>query len=162
MATAKKAARDKGVRLHCNDCRGNTLHELPNVARDEGSEVVDGQYGIWWETVHEMFECYGCKSVVVRRTHIFSEWDGPDVQFFPQPASRHKPEWFHWIPNEMRSLLQEIYKFFDANTTALPLMGARSLLDLLIISQKNREILEAALDAGCRLISRGRASGVAD
>jgi len=113
----------------------------------------------------------------MRRTHEFSEWDSPDVRFFPPPVSRHKPEWFDDVPHEMRFLLEEIYNSLDANNTALPLMGARAVLDMLIvdkvgdagtfaekmkalegkgfISEKNREILEVALDAGSAAAHRG-------
>jgi hypothetical protein len=77
----------------------------------------------------------------------------------------------------MRSLLKEVYNSLNADNTALPLMGARALLDMLIvdkvgdvgifaeklkaleskgfISKKNREILEVALDAGSAAAHRG-------
>lgn len=115
--------------------------------------------------------------MVVRRVHMLSEWDEPDIQFFPPPASRQKPKWFYDIPHEMRSLLKEVYNSLNADNTALPLMGARALLDMLIvdkvgdvgifaeklkaleskgfISKKNREILEVALDAGSAAAHRG-------
>lgn len=178
MTAAKgKTAKRNVQRVHCNNCRGNTLHKLLKEARDEGSEQYDEQYDIWWKTLHQMFECCGCKSVVVKRTHMFSEWDGPDVRFFPPPVSRHKPKWFYDIPRNMRSLLREVYNSLDANNTALPLMGARALLDMIMvdkvgdvgsfgqklkaledqgfISLKNGEILEVALDAGNAAAHRG-------
>src|ERR1035437_4297212 len=167
MATTNNAATRNVQRLHCNECHGETRHELLKQAHDR---VFEEESGVWWDTMHEMFECRGWKSVVMRRTVMCSEWDGPDTQFFPPPVSRHKPKWFFEIPQEMRSLLKEIYNSLDANTTALPLMGARALLDMLMvdkvgdvgsfakklkelesegfISKKNRETLEVALDAG--------------
>jgi hypothetical protein len=184
MATAKKAATSNLVRLHCNHCHGKTWHKLLKQVHDRGSEPYDEQYAVWWDITHAMFECCGCKSVVMRRIHMFSEWDEPDVRFFPPPVSRHKPKWFYDIPHEMRSLLEEIYNSLDANTTALPLMGARALLDMLIvdkvgdvgsfaqklkdlesqgfISQKNREVLDAALDAGSAAAHRGYAAKLED
>jgi hypothetical protein len=178
MTTAKKKTVNRNAqRLHCNECRGKTWHKLLKEAHDEGSEPYDEQYHLWWHIVHQMFECCGCKSVVVRRTHEFSEWDYPDIRYFPPQVSRHKPSWFHHIPFELRSLLAEIYNSLDADTSALPLMGARALLDMVIvdkigdvgsfteklkqlesqgfISQKNREILDAALDAGSAAVHRG-------
>jgi hypothetical protein len=131
-----------------------------------------------------MFECCGCKSVVVKRTHMFSEWDDPEVSFFPPPASRIKPDWYHKIPHKMQPILSEIYNSLDADTRALPLMGARALLDMVMvdkvgdagsfvgklkelesqgfISQKNREVLEAALDAGHAAAHRGYVPELAD
>lgn len=84
----------------------------------------------------------------------------------------------------LRSLLAEIYNSLDADTSALPLMGARALLDMVFvdkigdvrsfpeklkklesqgfISQRNREILDAALDAGSAAAHRGYAPKRAD
>jgi hypothetical protein len=185
MATGKKKTVNRNIqRLHCNGCRGDTWHKLLKETHDEGSEPYDEECHIWWHIVHQMFECCGCKSVVVRRSHEFSEWDYPDVRFFPPPVSRHKPDWFHQIPASLRSLLMEVYNSLDADTRALPLMGARALLDMVIvdkvgdggtfadklrelesqgfISQKNREILDAALDAGSAAAHRGYAPKLAD
>ena len=95
------------------------------------------------------------------------------------PVSRHKPEWFYQIPGSMLSLFKEIYNSLAADTRALPMMGARALLDMVIvdkvgdvgtfndklkalesqgfISKKNRETLDAALDAGSAAAHRGYA-----
>ncbi|SRR5258708_40065089 len=129
MTTSKKKTVDRSIqRLHCNDCRGKTLHKLLKETSDAGSEPFDEETETWWHIVHQMFECCGCKSVVVRRRHEFSEWDYPDVRFFPPPISRHKPSWFDKLPSSLRSLLSEIYNSLDADTRALPLMGARAIL----------------------------------
>jgi hypothetical protein len=184
MARQKQKTNRNNQRLHCNECRRDTWHKFLKETNDDGSEPYDGEYHISWHIVHQMFECCGCKSVVVRRIHEFSEWDYPDVRFFPPPVSRHKPEWFDQIPASLQSLLREIYNSLDANTRALPLMGARAVLDMLIvdkvgdtgtfagnlkelesqgfIGQRNREILEAALDAGSAAAHRGYAPKLAD
>lgn len=183
MATAKTVNRNL-QRLHCNECRRKTWHKLLKEAHDDGSEPYDGEYRIWWHIVHQMFECCGCKAVVVRRSHEFSEWDYPDVRFFPPRVSRHKPDWFYKVPASLQSLLTEVYQSLDADTRALPLMGARALLDMVIvdkvgdvgtfseklknletqgfISQKNREILDAALEAGSAAAHRGYAPKMDD
>jgi hypothetical protein len=76
-------------------------------------------------------------------------------------------------------MLHEIYNSLDADNRALPMMGARTILDMVIvdkigdvgtfgdklkhletqgfISQKNREVLDAALDAGSAAAHRGYA-----
>jgi hypothetical protein len=185
MATEKKKPTKRNIqKLHCNDCRRITLHKLLKETHDQGSEAWDEEYRTYWDIVHEMFECCGCKSVVVRRTHEFSEWEHPDVRYYPPPVSRHKPEWFDEIPGQLQLLLMEIYNSLGANTRALPLMGARALLDMVIvdkvgdvgsfadklmklesqgfINQKNREILDAALDAGSAAAHRGYAPKLAD
>jgi Domain of unknown function (DUF4145) len=181
MATSKKRVLP---RFHCNDCHGKTLHKLLKATHDADSEDIEERYTIWWDTLHEMFECCGCKSVVLRRTHQFSEWEYPDVRFFPPRTSRHKPKWLFDIPYNMKLLLEEIYNSLDADTTALPLMGARALLDMIMvdkvgdvgsfaqklkaleaqgfISRKNRETLEVALDAGSAAAHRGYSAKLDD
>jgi hypothetical protein len=131
-----------------------------------------------------MFECCGCKSVVLRRIHEFSEWDEAEIRFFPPPASRRKPDWLHKIPHELASVLNEVYNSLDADNRALPMMGARAVMDMVIvdkvgdvggfaeklkqlevqgfISQKNRQVLDVALDAGSAAAHRGYAPKLAE
>jgi hypothetical protein len=104
----KKAANRNIQKLHCNDCRRVTLHKLLKETHDQGSEPWDEEIRTYWDIVHQMFECCGCKSVVVRRSHEFSEWEYPDVRYYPPPVSRHKPEWFDETPAPLQSLLMEI------------------------------------------------------
>jgi hypothetical protein len=184
MATSKKSIDRTIQRLHCNECRGKTLHKLLKETDDSGSEPYDEEFSVYWHITHQMFECCGCRSVVVRRSHEFSEWDYPDVRYFPPPVSRHKPEWFHELPHQLQSLLSEIYNSLDANNRALPLMGTRAVLDMVIvekigdvgtfadklkklesqgfISKKNGEVLDTALDAGSAASHRGYAPRMAE
>src|ERR1039458_10611924 len=135
MATLNQERVGSVERVHCNNCHGRTLHKILATAHDRDSEDVDGQYAIWWDTVHDIFECCGCKAVVMRRTEMMSEWEEPDIRFFPPPASRHKPAWLYDIPHEIRLLLEEVYNSLDANNRALPLMGARAVVDKLMVDK---------------------------
>jgi hypothetical protein len=111
-------------------------------------------------------------------------YDIKNVQYFPPPVARLKPNWFDALPRDLRKLLSEIYRSLDADTRALPMMGARAVLDRVIvdtigdvgsfeqklkkleeerhINAKGREILDAALDAGNAAIHRGHAPTVKD
>ena len=184
VTQAKAAVKRPDVRLHCNECHHKTLHKLLKSTRDEGSEPYDENYHTWWRITHQMFECCGCKSVVLRRIHEFSEWEGAEIRFFPPPASRRKPDWFHRIPPELASVLNEVYNSLDADNRALPMMGARAVLDMVFvdkvgdaggfaeklkqleaqgfISQKNRQVLDVALDAGNAAAHRGYAPKLAE
>ena len=180
MATSKRKKRAP-ERLFCNECHKHTLHDLLKEVSDTVEDDVDvggGElYTVWQETTNQMFECRGCKSVVLRRTSIFSEYDINDVRYFPPPVARLKPHWFDDLPSDLQKLLSEIYRSLDADTRALPMMGARAVLDWVIvdtigdvgsfeqklkkleeerhISAKGREILDAALDAGNAAAHRG-------
>jgi hypothetical protein len=172
--------------LFCNRCHTDTLQDLlKEVSHRIEDEVVyeDGELDIVWEeTTNQMFECRGCKSVLLRRTWTISGHDIKDVQYFPPPIARQKPNWFHTLPLDLQSLLSEIYRSLDADTRALPMMGARAVLDRVIvdtigdegsfeeklkkleadrhISAKGREILDIALDAGHAATHRGYAPTV--
>jgi Domain of unknown function (DUF4145) len=182
--TAEKVSQAPGPKNPLQRLSWGTFHELLKVTRDEGSEKFDEDSGVWWVTTHEMFQCHGCKSVVLRRIYEFSEFDHPEVRYFPPPVSRRMPKWLDEIPYEMQTLLNEIYNSLDANTRALPLMGARAILDMVMvdkagdfgsfganlrqletqgfISKKNREVLDAALDAGNAAAHRGYAPNLPD
>lgn len=177
MATPKKPPRDP-VRIYCNQCHNETLHKLLKEVCDKGTEQVDDYLDISWNIRHQMFECCGCKDVVLRRIHARSEWgEEPDVQYFPPLTSRIKPAWLYNLPSDIRRMLEEIYNSLNANNRALPLMGARAVLDMVMvekigdqgtfaqklnsleskgfISSKNKEILAIVLDAGSAATHRG-------
>jgi Domain of unknown function (DUF4145) len=162
-------------RLHCNNCRNNTEHRILKTVEDGG----DAEDGIWWNTVHDMLECCGCRDVILRRRFWFSEAsDGtPTTHYFPPATSRHVPSWQYDVPQKIRAILQEVYRSLDAANRSLPMMGARALVDMLIVEKvgdvgsfkdklnkltaggfigtKQVEVLDAALDAGGAAGHRG-------
>jgi len=125
-----------------------------------------------------MLECGGCESVILKRTTSSSE-DGPfsEETYFPPAVSRRLPSWHESLSSEMQALLKEIYTALHADSRSLAMMGTRALLDMLIldkvgdrgtfpqkldallaeglIGKKNRDFLEAALDAGSAASHRG-------
>jgi hypothetical protein len=180
MATAKRNKK-AAEWLFCNECHKETLHDLLKQVSDTTVKEVEFGAGepSWWETTNQMFECRGCKAVLLHRIMDSSELADPMFRFFPPRVARTKPEWLDEIPYDLQRLLEEIYKCLDADTRALPMMGARAVLDWMIveivgdvgsfekklkaleegrhISRKGREILEAALDAGSAAVHRGYA-----
>ena len=174
-------AEDHLERIDCNRCRQKTLHRTTGTAVDEGSEWDDQMGEISWKTTFDLVQCCGCGEAVLRRTHEWSEEPDADIQFFPPPASRHLPRWSFRIPHQLRAVLKEVYHSLDANNLSLPMMGARTLLDLLLVEKvgdvgtfkqklkklqdagfvgaQNVEVLEAALDVGNAAAHRGHAPG---
>jgi hypothetical protein len=163
--------------LHCNECRHETRHQLLKEVTSNGSEEWGDDYMFHWYKVHQLFECCGCNAVVLRQTYADSESEDKEVSHFPPRISRHKPNWLDKIPINLQRIMREVYRCLDADTRALPLMGLRTVLDMLIvdqvddvgsfaqkleklqatgvISEKNRKVLEAALDAGHAAAHRG-------
>jgi hypothetical protein len=166
-------------RVHCNSCQRKTLHELLCETNEE--EVPDPSFpDLKARTKFEVLQCCGCKEVVLRRSvEEDIPFDEPMVAYFPPLVSRRPPVWLHLraFPRELRSVFEEIYRSLDANNRLLPMMGARTLIDMLmvekvgdlgtfdeklkklealgVISLRNREVLAAALDVGSAAAHRG-------
>jgi len=171
-------------RVHCNQCRSKTQHRRVATAKDEGSDWSEHVGDISWRTTFEMLQCCGCGEAVLRRTHEWSEDPDPDVRYFPPPVSRHAPKWSWRLPAQQKAVLAEVYRSLDADNRSLPIMGARTLVDLLMmekvgdigsfkhklkelhvggfVSTQNAEVLEAALDAGNAAAHRGHAPSAPD
>jgi len=170
------AKKNTTERIYCNQCRGKTVHRLVKRMNDSGT---DDETGFWWSTTFDMLQCGGCREVLLRRRFDFSENAEPEIRIFPPPMSRYLPDWRYDIPAKMRVLLEEIYRSLDATNVRLPMMGARTLVDTLVvekvgdvgtfedklremekqgfISRANREVLSAAFDAGSATSHRSHA-----
>ena len=166
----------KNLKTHCNSCGRVTNHAL--LKEDEERED-DEKYGFWQIDTAQMLKCRGCDEVVLRRIHYFSEDDEPEVEYFPGPISRRLPHWQHALPDESRLVMEEVYKALQADSNRLAMMGARTLIDVVIrhkvgdhgdfneglkallkkgfVSPQNIQFLTAALDAGSAAAHRGYA-----
>ena len=169
------------ARIHCNQCGHETKHLTLLTRTHRGSEVVDQYHGIEvsWSTIYDVFECCGCEDVCLRRRFYFSEWNHGEHEsnFYPPRISRRFPKWKDDLPSDMETLLEEVYAALHADSRSLAMMGARALIDMVILdkvgdkgsfpkklsalqsdgylSEKNRETLEAALDVGNAASHRG-------
>lgn len=103
----------------------------------------------------------------------------PRPLYYPPRLARNKPDWTKRlrIPHEYRELLEEIYIALHADAKRLAVMGTRALIDCYIemtigaqpnfktglkrlfteqlISQTEKEIIEAAIEAGHASAHRG-------
>lgn len=172
------------IQAPCNDCGRKTDHEvLKTHAKtfcddEEGQEWRRTSY-----RMIECRGCHFIS--LERSITSFEDQQGdvPQTEYFPPPISRRKPSWIGElamnIPVELDlpDLLTEIYSALHANNRRLATMGARALLDMVItdkvkdvgrfdqkldalekgafISKKQREFLEAALEAGNAASHRG-------
>ncbi len=165
--------------VHCNVCNHKTEHLLLTRRSNSGSEKVDYDISISWDTINEVLECRGCKEVTLRRRFYFSEWDHGDVEetYYPPRIGRALPRWKDQLSDDKTSLLEEVYTALQANSLRISMMGARALIDMVMtekigdkgtfpqklneletqgyISTKNRDLLEAALDVGNAASHRG-------
>jgi len=119
---------------------------------------------------------------VLIRTGVVDAWGDveDDVRYYPPAIVRDLPRWRFKLPLEMRKLLEEIYRSLDAENLRLPMMGARTLVDMMVlekigdvggfkeklkevekagfVSSHNREALYAALEVGNAAAHRGHAA----
>lgn len=159
----------------CAECGRDTWHRVHGTLR-RGDREPDGYY---WEETSYFLECAGCGSSSVQK--VFSDAsmndEDADVKVFPPRMPRKRPAWLWQINLQFQTLLKEIYEALGTGALALPVMGARTILDLVIrdrvgdqgdfkkgldaleskglLSRHDREILEAAIAAGSAAAHRG-------
>jgi len=123
--------------IHCNQCGHKTKHLLVAMRKHHGSEPYDEHYAISWTTIYDVFECCGCEEVTLRRRSYFSEWNPGDVEviYYPPRIGRRLPPWKDDLPDEMASLLKEIHTALQADSRRLAMMGARALIDMVILDE---------------------------
>jgi hypothetical protein len=160
-------------KVHCNQCRQETNHELLKTV--SVSESNDDE-GIRWGNIYCMLQCCGCDSVVLRDEFWFSEHEHSKFTFFPPPASRWLPNWHGSLPVSIEGLLKEVYMALQADSLSLAMMGARAIIETAMIaktsdqgsftknlaamttagmlSRTNERFLEVALDAGSASMHR--------
>jgi hypothetical protein len=171
------------TRIHCNKCGHETKHLTLLTRKQEGSDDVDfdgyHQHTISWVTFYDVFECCGCEDVSLRRRFHFSEWERDELEtnYYPPRISRNFPKWKDELPRDIERLLEEVYVALHADSRVLAMMGARTLIDMVILdkvgdvgsfkkklselqsagylSDKNRLTLEAALEVGNAASHRG-------
>ena len=164
------------IRCHCNNCSRETDHLLLNRQIVEDDELVSETAIFSWTDTYAVLQCRGCHAVCLQ--HSYEDIAGEEnVSFYPPPVSRRPPPWRWFLPADMMELLNEIYTALQSDSRRLALMGSRTLVDMLIlqevgdagtfdsklrslrdkgvISERNREVLSAALDAGSAAVHRG-------
>lgn len=155
------------------------------------AEEVDPGIQISGCNTFKMIKCCGCDSVKLRHSDWFSEacdeYGRPyvDVNYYPPAISKAEPTWLKELRNPFGSkeqqcvvgLLHEIYTALHNNSRRLAVMGARALLEHVMVSkvgdqgtfvknldkfqaegflsQRQREIIEPILEAGHAAIHRG-------
>jgi Domain of unknown function (DUF4145) len=190
-------------RIYCNKCRRKTLHRvLLTTSRERTDEYAADNWDpdggdIPLCIYFDMLECRGCREAVLRRVlhcndpeahrriggvgKVLSEDEvADDIRYFPPAVVRDLPPWRFKLPIEMLKLLEEIYRSLDAQSLRLPMMGARTLVDMMIVekigdignfkeklnqlekegfvSAHNREALYVALELGNAAAHRGHAA----
>ncbi len=155
----------------CNRCGHPTKHLVVAVQHFQawfGEEEGEGGLPPDLEYEYAMLECGGCQSISLRVDEIL---DGTlfSTNFYPPRVAREKPAWSRDLPIQLQSLIAEIYAALADDSRKLAVMGARTILDIVMmqkvgrlgtfqsrlkaleakgfIGKADREILRAALEA---------------
>ncbi len=164
------------IRCHCNNCGRDTDHLLLTRRVVEDREPLDEVAFFSWTDTYEVLQCRGCGAVCLRHTYE-DVANVKSVAYYPPSVSRRAPSWRWNLPGDMKELLNEIYVALHSDSMRLALMGTRTLVDMLmlqevadvgsfatklkalrdkgVVSEKNREVLSVALDAGSAAAHRG-------
>jgi hypothetical protein len=168
------------TRAPCRLCLRETKHFVVATRITESSEELDDGFRVTCRDTYELLECCGCESGALRHTSWFSGSGETDVFYYPPPVARAKPRWLIYVgplTGPLQGLMEEIYAALHAGSRRLALMGARTVIDLVLsdkigdggtfgarlemleatgfVSRQSREILAAALDAGSAAAHRG-------
>ncbi|MCP4486715.1 MAG: DUF4145 domain-containing protein [Gammaproteobacteria bacterium] len=179
------------IKAHCNKCLGERNHYVLHEEKQNWDEEVEPRIVISSGDTFKMLKCCGCESVKLRHSSWFSEACDEhrrpyvDVNYYPPATSRPEPKWFKslgdfFASNEQKytsHLLSEIYTALHNDSRRLATMGARALLEHIMVSKvgdkgtfaknldafhmqgflslKQREIIEPILEAGHAAIHRG-------
>lgn len=136
-----------------------------------------------------VLQCMGCEEVSMTQRVWDSEmpnWEDPDETVFPPRFTRSKPNWAqrHFLPDEYRDLLDEVYLALHADSKRLASMGARALLDAFItkhvgdrgsfakgldalvhehlLSEREKNLVATAVDVGNASAHRGHVPSTYD
>lgn len=164
------------LRCHCNECGQPTLHDVLHTETRLVEDRAD-DYPVSWTDRYDLMKCRGCESVLLRESSTFDNTGEEKTRYFPPRISRRSPRWEYSLPYPARTLVTEICRALQADSSCLALMGARTLFDLLsvekvgdvggfvqkldalergkFIAAPQREVLEAVLDAGHAASHRG-------
>lgn len=178
---------EKTISTFCHNCQSETKQEVlfqkgelttqeyisfgPDDKRGESVWTIEGR--IW-----KVSSCNGCEKV---NLNVFQRNDPAKddilIHQFPQKVIRNIPYWVSFLNLKYIQLFAEVYGSLNSGHIRLPLMGARTLLDIFIvekigdigsfksklqklrqdgyISEASRELLDVALEYGNAAIHRG-------
>jgi hypothetical protein len=129
---------------YCHECRGDRNHEILKVHRHEESflDPASGEMITFGETCQPL-KCKGCGFVSMRKAQWSSEMDYGDQpvwRYFPPQYSKPLPKWLKDLqeisnlPLILRCFI-ECYEAFSANAVWLACVGARSVLEQVMIAK---------------------------
>ena len=140
----QQATASESTYSYCYQCGGDRNHEILKTHRHEESfpDPASGEM-ITFGEISQLLKCNGCGFVSMRKMQWSSEMDYDDQpvwRYFPPQHSKPLPKWLKDLqeisnlPLILRCFIQ-CYEAFSANAVWLACVGARSVLEQVMIAK---------------------------
>jgi hypothetical protein len=173
------------VKIHCNGCGRETRHAVRCTHTAVVDDFIEEAEATAEEAItFEILQCLGCDELSARQTAEHEAYGTAIPRFYPPRISRRTPQWKVKLPDTIAAVVDEVYRALQADSPRLATIGARTIVDLVIldkvgdlgsfreklaelekqgyVGRRNREFVAMALEAGSAAAHRGVAPAVAD
>jgi hypothetical protein len=173
------------LKVHCNGCGRDTNHATrTSFTYTDTSYEFEYKEELEVSITFEILQCLGCNQLCVRETGEHEAYGAAVPQFYPPRIARRRPRWWTQLPMPIPAVLDEVYKALQAGSSRLATIGARTVVDAVIldkvgdlgtfreklaelerqgfVGRRNREFVAAALETGSAAAHRGIAVDSSD
>ncbi len=128
--------KDKTVKIHCLSCRNVTKHKVLTSINERGSDEVNHNYSIYWDTDYEIVQCLGCETISFRSESSNSEEDDYDgspyvtISIYPKRGEDTLivKNYFN-VPYNLQRLYRETIESYNYENLTLCGAGLRALVE---------------------------------
>ncbi len=162
---------DDIVWINCNSCGHDTKHAIRSSHTAVRDDFIEEAGDTAEErTTFAILQCLGCEEPSVKESTEHEAYGTAIPRFYPPRISRRTPPWKSKLPQDISAVVDEVYRALQADSPRLATMGARTVVDLVIldklgdvgsfaeklaelenqgyVGRRNREFVSAALEAG--------------
>jgi len=125
-----KEMNNERKRLHCNQCRSLTNHDLKGAHRRCFDTEEDGNWIYSEDYVYRMWVCAGCESATLEEVYVWSEEPTKYFSYYPQRNSGQLPiKTYLQLPSNLASTYRECVLSFNTGLRLLCAAGLRALIE---------------------------------
>jgi len=129
---------DQTRRFICRTCQRETNHWPICGKRVDKDNVQTDTHTYSWR-ISSTMRCRECSTITfLIDTFVGHTTGDPDIEkteYFPPLPFRIRPNWLAKLPENYRSILDEVYSALDNSLFRLASAGTRTVMDCLIIEQ---------------------------
>jgi len=143
--------KNKIIPAYCNQCSGNTKHDILHSEEILEDSLVDDDPDVVleWGNRYDLIKCRGCDSISLMHKYWFSEdldiigdFPRPKIYtyFYPPRTFRKEPTWISELNHsgsveQIKILLKEVYVALKNESFYLGTMGIRALIEHVMIDK---------------------------